>query len=272
MGFDQWGGVAHTYISEALSVNIPEDSKYYGSVDDGDFIMATHVAYNVFSKRYFLIPINLDGSHYTDIPMAHVIGKFENNKISFPSFKPIMNYLVTETVKDVDNVNGVQLAIDPTLTVQKVLKVGPKVPDISEGDIILVRDNIMTSVWLDDKEYNALNYDMVVGLYKKDCKNYKLENIERLIGSYVIMEAAQAEFACESTMILNPNYDIDNDKDCMSEVWTDRYQVIYSNIDELKPNDIIFVPREALNYVTLHGTKYYVAYDKDFMLARITGD
>jgi hypothetical protein len=267
--FDQWGGIARTFITKTLGVNIPNNSKYAGILKAGDVVMITHIAANVFCKRYFLIPIDLDSTHYTDIPMAHVIGKF-NKKVSFSTFQPITNYVLTKTVKGVDESNGVLVTTEETVSVQEVVKVGPWVKDLKPGDKVLVRDNVMTPIMLNSVEYNAINYDMIVGVFKENVGVFSLDNLDRLLGTYVLMEAAQAEFANEGSMIYNPNYDIDSDKDCMSEVWTDRYRVLRSNLKCLKEDEIVFVPREALNYVTLRGIQYFVAFDTDFMLAKIT--
>ena len=175
--------------------------------------------------------------------------------------------------KDVDN-NG-KLAVatkDSTVSVQEVVKKGSNATELELGDKVLVRDNTTTSIMIEGVQYNTVNRDMIVGKFRGESNEYTVGNLEALLGTYVLMIDNQAVYALEGSNILNPDYDFDTDVDSMSEVWTDRYEVLMSNIDELKVGDLVFVPREALNYVTLRGRRYFVAYDKDFMLARITKD
>lgn len=271
IGIDDRGGVSNSFISRVLKVNIHEGSKYYGLVSEGDMIMVTHTSAKVFSQRYFTIPLDWDSNHYTDIPMAHVIGKFNDGQITFTSFELLNDYVLTTTVKDVDNNGTLAVATkDSTVSVQEVVKKGSNAVDLEVGDKVLVRDNTTTSIMIEGVQYNTVNREMIVGKFRGESNEYTIGNLEALLGTYVLMIDNQSVYALEGSNILNPDYDFDTDVDSMSEVWTDRYEVLMSNIDELKVGDLVFVPREALNYVTLRGRRYFVAYDKDFMLARIT--
>lgn len=267
--FNQWGGISRTFITRALSVNVHKNSKYEGILRDGDVVMITQVSANVYGCRYFTIPINLDSTHYTDIPMAHVIGKFDK-KVSFDSFQPITNYVLSKTVEDIDVVNEILTTSDRTLTVQEVVKVGPWVKGLSVGDYVLVRDNVSTEISLDGSAYNAYNSEMVVGVFDNPL-NIDFDFLTPF-GTAAILVPEQTVYAHDGSQIFNPYYNPDEDKDGITEIDTNRFRVLKSALPELKENDIVFVPKNVLNSVTFRGKEYFSTTDTQFMLAKITGE
>lgn len=259
------GGISNTYITEALAVNVHEGSKYEGLVSDGDMVLLTSVSTRVYCARTFSLPFEYDCTRYTDIPMAHVIGVFKPRTLSLDSLNIFGTYVVLEPYEEEDE-GSLQLSTQINRTVYKVLKVGRDVTQVSVGDIVLTRDNIVTEIWLGGQPYSMTTEDMLVGKFNGPIK---LENVEPL-HNCIIMEDYMSDTVEGSSILLNPSYDVHADEDQRSEVYNeDRFKVLLSASEGINVGDILDIVREATNYTTLNGITYFVTYGKQFINAKI---
>lgn len=264
IGVNSRGGISDTNITEVLAANIPEGSKYKGYVKDGDIVLITTVASRMYCARTFGIPINFDGARYTDIPMAHVIGVFERRQITLPTLKLLGSYVM---LTPYDNLpDGLVISTQLNKTTYKVVKVGPDSKEVSKGDIVLTRDNIVTEIRINGVPYGITTEDMIVGKFK----NYtRIEDLE-VLPTRIIMSDYMSKHAEGSSVLLNPGYDVHTDIDQVSEVYNeDRFKVIHSAVEGINSGDVLDILRETTNYSTLNGEKYFVVYGKQFINARI---
>lgn len=272
IGVNSRGGISNNFITEALDTNI-ENEHYAGTIEAGDIVMLTAVASRLYCSHTFTIPIEFDNIKYTDIPVSHVVGKFERNKISFPTFKLLGNYVMLEQLENVDTgKSGFILTANKTKTICKVVKAGPDVEDLKIDDVVLIRDNVSTDTMLNDKPYKIVSEDMIAGVFNS-MEFYKpLNEILSLRHSFILMEEYQPENAAGSSVIMNPQYDATQDEG-MSAIYSETtYKVILSNTVDILSNDLVYMPRAAVEYITYLGTRYYLAQNSNFILVTIRGE
>lgn len=267
IGINSRGGIANTYITEVLAANIPEDSKYTKlNLKAGDIVLLTAVSTRVYCHRTFTLPIDGDNTKYTDIPVSHIIGRFEKGTISLSSLSLFRSYVVLTPVEDVEKEGDLTVTSTVNRNVFKVEKVGPDVKSVKVGDVVLTRDNIVTDIMIYSKQYGVTTEDMIVGKFDG------AYDIDKLIplNKYIVMKDHKSDFAEGSGNILNPHYDVFTDVEQISEVYNeDRFEVIVSDEPSIKTGDILDIPREATSYATLKGTRYYVNSGLTFINARI---
>lgn len=267
IGVNSRGGIAENNITQVLDTNIT-DEKYKTVLRAGDFVMLSKLAATVYCAKSYSIPVEYDSTQYTDVPVSHVLGKFEGNKISFPTLTILGDKVLLKRVKkeEVDVVDGLQVTADTTLTVYDVLKVGPEVKRVSIGQRVLLRDNVAVETFLDGEQYFVTEADTIVGVFNGPID---LKNLVPL-GNCVILTEYVPEYAAGSTVLYNPLYDKKNDFDNRSEIYTEEtYRVLVSAESSLDPQDIVYMSRYALEYITFRGIKYFVAYGTKNMLATV---
>lgn len=271
IGVNSRGGIANNYITQVLDVNI-EDEKYVDTLSAGDVVMLTSVASRLYTSRTFTIPIEMDTTNYTDIPVSHIVGKFANNDISFPSFKVLANYVMLEVIDGVDSASGFVKTADKTKTICKVVKFGPQVTDLKEDDVVLIRDNIATVTTLNGKQYSIVSEDMIVGIFNETSFTRPLREVLTLRHNFLFMEEYQPEMTSEGSLLALPQYDASKDEG-MSMVYSENtYKVLLSNIADILPDDLVYISRAATEYVTCLGQRYYVALDSTHVIATIRGE
>lgn len=272
IGFNSRGGIANNFITEVLDTNI-ENEQYVGTIKAGDIVMLTAVASRLYCSHTFSIPVDFDNISYTDIPVSHVLGKFNNRDLSFSSFTPLANFVVLERIENVDsNEAGFLKTANKTKTICKVVKLGPEVKDLKEDEVVLIRDNISTNTMIDGKAYQIVTEDMVVGKFTSNEYYKPLNEIIELRHSFILMDEYQPENAAGSSVIINPQYDASQDEG-MSAIYNEMtYKVLLSNVKDIEPNDLVYMPRAAVEYITCLGTRYYLATNSQFVMATIRGE
>lgn len=266
------GGIANNFITQVLDTNI-ENEHYAGTIEAGDVVMLTAVASRLYCSRTFQIPVKYDNINYTDIPVSHIVGKFEDQNISFSSFKILSNFVMLERLNDTDiGSSGILLTTDKTKTICKVVKVGPDVEDLKTGDTVLILDNISTNTMLNNTAYQIVTEDMVIGIYNSKQFYEPIEDILTLRHGFVLMDEYQPEQAAGSEHIINPQYDASQDEG-MSAIYSETtYKVLLSNAKDIELNDLVYMPRAATEYVTCLGKRYYLARNTNFIMATIRGE
>ena len=263
--FNSRGGVSNTFITEVLAENLSVEHK--GEIGAGDVILITAVAAKLYGARPFSIPIDLDSTKYTDIPYQHIIGKFEG-KISFSTLHLLGDFLLLKRLKNVDTrEDGFCVTTEYTDSVYEVVKKASSVDVISR--VVLVKDNVVTPIMLEGIQYYAVSFKDVVAGFDVNAGEYTVSTIGTVYNHYMIAEDCQTQFANEGSTIYKAGYDLE-EQEWLSESYNEnRFRVVLSMLDGVDANDIIYAIREAFEYCTFGGTKYFVMDNKRFILAKL---
>ena len=263
--FNSRGGVSNTFITEVLAENLSEEHK--GEIGAGDVILITAVAAKLYGARPFSIPIDLDSTKYTDIPYQHIIGKFEG-KISFSTLHLLGDFLLLKRLKNVDTrEDGFCVTTEYTDSVYEVVKKASSVDATSK--VVLVKDNVVTPIMLEGIQYYAVSFKDVVAGFDVNAGEYTVSTIDTVYNHYMIAEDCQTQFANEGSTIYKAGYDLE-EQEWLSESYNEnRFRVVLSMLDGIDANDIIYAIREAFEYCTFGGTKYFVMDNKRFILAKL---
>ena len=263
--FNSRGGVSNTFITEVLAENLSEEHK--GEIGAGDVILITAVAAKLYGARPFSIPIDLDSTKYTDIPYQHIIGKFEC-KISFSTLHLLGDFLLLKRLKNVDTrEDGFCVTTEYTDSVYEVVKKASSVDVTSK--VVLVKDNVVTPIMLEGIQYYAVSFKDVVAGFDVNAGEYTVSTIDTVYNHYMIAEDCQTQFANEGSTIYKAGYDLE-EQEWLSESYNEnRFRVVLSMLDGIDANDIIYAIREAFEYCTFGGTKYFVMDNKRFILAKL---
>ena len=263
--FNSRGGVSNTFITEVLAENLSVEHK--GEIGAGDVILITAVAAKLYGARPFSIPIDLDSTKYTDIPYQHIIGKFEG-KISFSTLHLLGDFLLLKRLKYVDTrEDGFCVTTEYTDSVYEVVKKASSVDVISR--VVLVKDNVVTPIMLEGIQYYAVSFKDVVAGFDVNAGEYTVSTIGTVYNHYMIAEDCQTQFANEGSTIYKAGYDLE-EQEWLSESYNEnRFRVVLSMLDGVDANDIIYAIREAFEYCTFGGTKYFVMDNKRFILAKL---
>ena len=263
--FNSRGGVSNTFITEVLAENLSEEHK--GEIGAGDVILITAVAAKLYGARPFSIPIDLDSTKYTDIPYQHIIGKFEG-KISFSTLHLLGDFLLLKRLKNVDTrEDGFCVTTEYTDSVYEVVKKASSVDVTSK--VVLVKDNVVTPIMLEGIQYYAVSFKDVVAGFDVNAGEYTVSTIDTVYNHYMIAEDCQTQFANEGSTIFKAGYDLE-EQEWLSESYNEnRFRVVLSMLDGIDANDIIYAIREAFEYCTFGGTKYFVMDNKRFILAKL---
>ena len=263
--FNSRGGVSNTFITEVLAENLSEEHK--GEIGAGDVILITAVAAKLYGARPFSIPIDLDSTKYTDIPYQHIIGKFEG-KISFSTLHLLGDFLLLKRLKNVDTrEDGFCVTTEYTDSVYEVVKKASSVDVTSK--VVLVKDNVVTPIMLEGIQYYAVSFKDVVAGFVVNAGEYTVSTIGTVYNHYMIAEDCQTQFANEGSTIYKAGYDLE-EQEWLSESYNEnRFRVVLSMLDGIDANDIIYAIREAFEYCTFGGTKYFVMDNKRFILAKL---
>jgi co-chaperonin GroES (HSP10) len=257
-----------------LDTNI-EDEKYVGTVEAGDYVMLTSVASRLYTSHTFTIPIDMDSTRYTDIPISHVVGKFMHRDISLPTFRMLGNYVRLKILKNVDaNEHGFIRTDKPTKTIGQVMEVGPLAESagVYINDIVLIRDNVATNTMLDSKEFAIVSEDAIVGVFTERSFYKPIQDIIKLRHNFILMDEYQPDKVLGSSTLVLPQYDAAEDEG-MSAIYSEEtYTVLASNTKDILPKDLVYISRAATDYITILGKRYYLAQNSDFIRATVRGD
>ena len=269
VGYNTRGGILTNYITEVLATNIREDNSCYGLIGVGDIVLLTATATRVYNSHTFNIPVGYDDIKYTDIPTTHVIGKFADKKISLPTLK-LFNDFVLLQQEDIGTNSTISL-VEKNRTVYKVIRTSDKVESVTEGDVVLVGDNVTTPITLSGIEYYVISESLIIALLNMSVEDKRELTAEliRPLKDYTVYKDYQSEKVYGTTLIAKPEYDETKDEFTSALYTEDFYEVIESDLDILKEHDIVMVSRAATNYVTYNGIRYYTTRGKQFLEARI---
>lgn len=272
VGVNSRGGIANNFITEVLATNITDES-YIGTVEAGDIVMMTRAASRMYTTHTFSVPVKMDCTSYTDIPISHIVGKFENRDISLPSFKVLGKYVMLEVLEDIDkNDEGFIQSTNKTTTICKVIQTGDLVNDLAKDDVVLIRDNISTNTMLGGKQFSIVSEDMIIGIFKEKAFNKPLRDVLTLRHNFILMDEYQPEMTSQGSLLALPQYDASQDEGLSAVYSETTYKVILSNEPDILPDDLIYIDRAATSYITVKGIRYYVALNTDYIIATVRGE
>lgn len=250
------GKTSTSFVTEIIDENFKED---YG-VSKGDYMLITKVASEIAPMRSY--DLN-DGKKYFNLPVSQIIGKFENKEISLNSLRLISGKVLVEKV---DKANSSIFLPSTSDMLGKVVKVNSQMEHIKEGSIAFLKDNIVTPIRLDGKEYYAADDINIVGVL-----NYGLsvEDID-FINESILMKPYFNKHLLGSSVLVAP--DIDYESLDYSDIHNrDLFQIKFldKSLRELKQGDIILARRDFTNYVYINDEKYFLLNGKKWIEARI---
>lgn len=247
-----------SYINKVLKVNL--NKEVYGEpVKEGDLVFISRQASRVSYLQPYKLPNSFD--EYANVHILQVIGKFENNEISFRHFSPLFDKVF---MKEVKTPTSSLFLTDNKTNVAEVIKVGshgftsdwkPKPNNCLVGNYVLYRDNVVTEITLEGKDYIATTDAMIVG-YFRDKNDLSVDNLV-LYGNNILLEVYEEE-NIEGSILIKPNKD---EKDDLTELYSDpRFKVVNvaRDVKDIKKGDKVIVDMIHTNYVTIDGKRYYL--------------
>ena len=248
------GKLSISCITEILEENFKED---YG-VHKGDYVLITKVASDIAVMRSYSLT---DNSKYFNLPISQIIGRFKGNNVSLTSLELLKGKVLIEKVTNTDSYLYLPETSD---MVGKVIKVNSGIDSIRENGLILLKDNIITPIRLDGKEYFAADDTNVVGVISHDGIKFINESI--LMVPYV------SPYVLGSELLVSPTIDYENLD--YSDIYNrDLFQIKFldENLIDFKKDDIILVRRDLTTYVYIDDNKYFLLNGKKWVEAKLEG-
>lgn len=252
------GKLSISCVTEVLEENFKEDY----SINKGDYILITRVASDIASMRSY--DLN-DGNKYFNLPISQIIGKFKDNKVSLSALELTEGKVLVEKVS---NKAASYLSYLPETSdmLGRVIKVKSNIDSVKEGSVVLLKDNITTSIRLDGKEYYAADDTNIVGVMNN---GWSVEDIE-FVNESVLMVPYINRNLLGSDILIAPNIDYENLD--YSDIYNrDLFQIKFldKNLENLKKDDIILIRRDLTSYVYINDVKYFLINGKKWIEARI---
>ena len=251
------GNTSPSYVTEVLDENFKKDYGIY----KGDYILITQVASEIAPMRSYQL---LDRSKYFNLPVSQIIGRFRSRQVSWSTLELIEGRVLVERIEKNESCLVLPKKSD---MLGKVVSVNSKISSIKRGSAVLLKDNIVTPIRLDGKEYYAADDTNIVGVLNHGSS---LEDIE-FINESVLMVPHYDKYLFGSKVLITPdiNYeDLDysdiNNRDLFQIKFLDR------TMEGLKKEDIVLARRDYTNYVYINDIKYFLLNGKKWIEAKIT--
>ena len=259
-----------TYIAKVLDVYAEKDA-LKGSVEKDDTVLITRIASEVAQSRAFEVEVG--DKRYYNVPIMQVLGIFANGIISYDNLTMLFDKILIKKI-DTSRIGLLDIPNSNTM-IGEVVKIGTckfdknwnkKELQVKVGDLVLIRDNATTEVFLENETYYATEENMVVGLFKSN--NFTLDNLE-LINESIILEPYIPSTAL-NTSLLTPLLNFE-DEDITDIYNRDLFKVISvdKSLTKLKKNDIILTDRSVTTYVYIGIDKYFVLFGMEYLEAKI---
>ena len=258
------GRYSTSCIAEALKVH--EKNYKNSSIKEGSYMLITSVAADVCRYTNF----EIDGEKFFNLPIMQVLGVFKDNLINFNSLEMLYDKVLIEKI-DINSYAGIILP-ETNEMIGKVVKIGTnsfdknfnKIPlQVKINDVVLIKDNVSTSIRLDGKDYYAIEEKAIVGIIQ--------ENAEiTFINESILMKPYYFKKLLNSTILEAP--DINYEDLDYSEVYNrDLFQIkyIYKSVKSLQIENIVLAKRDYTNYVYLNQEKYFLLNGKDYIEAKL---
>ena len=250
------GKVSPSYVTEVLDENFKKDYGIY----KGDYILITQVASDVALMRSYKL---LDREKYFNLPISQIIGRFRNKQVSWNTLELIEGRVLIEKIEK--NESCIILP-EKSDMLGKVVSVNSKISNIKRGSVVLLKDNIVTPIRLDGKEYYAADDTNIVGVLNHGSS---LEDIE-FINESVLMVPYYGKHIFGSSVLVTPDINFE-DLDYSDINNRDLFQIKFLDrtMEGLKKEDIVLARRDYTNYVYLDNTKYFLLNGRKWIEAKI---
>lgn len=250
------GRISASFVTEVLEENFKED---YG-VSKGDYILITKVASEIAPMRSY--DLN-DGNKYFNLPISQIIGKFTDKKVSLSSLELIEGKVLIERISNKDSYLFLPETSD---MLGRVVKVNSKITSIKNESIIILKDNIVTPIRLDGKEYYAADDSNIVGVLNY---GFSVEEIE-FINESILLKPYQGKHVLGSKILITP--DINYEDLDYSDIYNRnlfQIKLLDKSLKKLAIGDIVLARRDLTNYVYLDNEKYFLLNGKKWIEAKI---
>lgn len=250
------GKISASYVTEVLEENFKKD---YG-VYKGDYILVTKVASEIAPMRSYNLH---DSRKYFNLPISQIIGRFRNKSVSWSTLELVKGKVLVEKV---NNENSYLFLPETSDMLGRVVKVNSDIDKLKIGSIVLLKDNIVTPIRLNGKEYYAADDMNIVGILSYGTA---LGDIE-FINESVLMTPYHGKYLFGSSILLSPDINYE-DLDYSDLHNRDLFQIKFldKSIKELKEGDIILARRDFTSYVYLNDEKYFILNGKKWIEAKI---
>ena len=262
--YNTTGKISNNGITKIIKTNYNKDI-FGDELHENDTVLVNHL----YARALESMSYTVDNTHtkYGNIHVTGIVGKFENNIISFDTLKPLFDYVIMERI-DVNLNSGLFVVPDTKTYIGKILKQGThrynkkweKIPITTNiGDRVLLRKGSITNIQLGDKNYLCAKEEDVVG---KEVSG-KLE----LLKDRVLLEPNQAE-TFNNSHIMKASVDIEEKEYLSNSYESNRFKVVLSTIDNINVHDIIYVDTTLLTDVNYRGKNYKVLNNKKGIICK----
>lgn len=229
-------------------------------VDKDDVLLLSKVACDVATTPTAFYAI--DGKRYFNIPAEQVIGTFSKEIINFSNLVLRKGYVLFERInKTQDSIISIE---ENSTMMGKVVKVHETSP-FTEGDTIIIRDNVSTPVKFGDNEYFAVEEKFIVGVAEG---TLSIKDV-RILNEYILMKPYISSHVLNSTILETPDINYE-DLDYSDINNRNLFKVYY--VEEgigINKGDILLLNRDFTNYFYYENEKYFVINDKKWISGKI---
>jgi co-chaperonin GroES (HSP10) len=233
-------GRAHvSYITKVTSL----DSNITSFKKD-DILLISKVACDIATSP--TSPYKIEGKRYYNIPQDQVIGIFKGS-CTLNSLTLLKNSVLFEKINKLQT-SSIYVADTHTM-LGRVLKKGEEA-SVNTGDIIVLKDNMVTPIRLDDKEYFAAEDRSIVGIFSS-MKDLSIQNM-KIINGYILMKPYVSRNVLNSTILETPEINYE-DLDYSDVHNRDLFKVAYldKSIRDIHKDSILILNRDYTNCIVI---------------------
>ena len=246
-----------SYITRAISL----DSSITSFKKD-DILLISKVACDIATSP--TSPYKIEEKRYYNIPQDQVMGIFKGS-CTLNSLTLLKNTILFEKIDKLQTSN-IYMA-DAHTMLGRVLKKGEGA-SINTGDIVVLKDNMVTPIRLDDKEYFAAEDRSIVGTFSS-MEDLSIQNM-KIINGYILMKPYVSRNVLNSTILETPEINYE-DLDYSDVHNRDLFKVAYldKSIRDIHKGSILILNRDYTNYFYYDNEKYFVIDNKKWVSAKI---
>ena len=266
------GKLLPTFITKCIKIN---SAPAYRPVPFtcGDLVALSAIAVRIGVLKPFQLPN--DPNKYSNVHLSQVLGYFKEPDLnkSIDNFVPIYDKVVMEKV-EVPMSNYLSQVID-SMSVGRVIKTGDggfteawdKRPmKVKEGDIVLIRDNVTTTISVNREEYYVTNYSYIVGKFTDN--TYDLESLELYDDNISIFEDYEND-RIEGSFLYRPVVSNKEEMEISALYQENLFKLVKSSQLE---DGVYYISRFDTEYILFKGKKYYVVNNDKIMARKAKGD
>lgn len=248
-----------TNITKVVDINMAPAYKNI-PVTIGSLIAISAPATQIARLRNFVLPN--DDNIYANVHMSQILGYFKDNILSIDSFVPIYDKVLLKKI-EVPVSHYLDITTD-TISVGEVVRTGDggfddkwkRIPiKVQEGEQVLVKDNISTSLFLDNEEYFVVDDKAVIGKWNNVGENYAYDLSDIQVYNDINLFKEYEETTIEGSFLLKPPFD--KEEDDISENYVDHlFELVKSNTLE---DGIYYIERIYTERARFKGQTYFIA-------------